>query len=198
MATCGTGPRFNEAVRRFDEENERDPHRIVVNGRDRGYEVVYSEWVTDWVNRLSPHASEALLLAARSQHLCRWEIPRDSYERTRAGYLHWRAELKKLHARKSGEILREAAYPEAMVAAVQDLNLKKNLGRDAACQTLEDALCLVTLERQLDDLIAKTERDTMVGILQKTWKKMSPAARAFALELRYSDAAKSLLAEALG
>lgn len=198
MATPDMGPRFAEAIRRFDDENERDPHRIALNGLERGYEVVYSEWVTEWVTRLAPMASETLLLAARCQHLCRWEIPRSSYERTRAGYLRWRAELKQFHAKKSGEILREAAYSEDLVAAVQNLNLKKNLGRDPDCQTLEDALCLVTLERQLDDLIAKTERETMIGILQKTWKKMSPAAHAFALELRYSDAAKALLREALG
>lgn len=192
-----TDPRFAEAIRRFDEENDHDPHRIVVNGLNRGYEAVYSEWVTDWVRRLSPEPSEALLLAARCQHLCRWKIPRDSYERTRTGYLRWRTELKRFHAEKSGEILREAAYPVEIVAAVQDLNLKKNLGRDADCQILEDALCLVTLQHQLDDLIVKTERQTMVGILQKTWKKMSPVAREFAMGLHYSDEAKALLEEAL-
>ena len=43
---------------------------------------------------------------------------------TRAGYLKWRADLKKFHAQKSGEILREAGYDDAMVCRVQELNLK--------------------------------------------------------------------------
>jgi hypothetical protein len=62
---------------------------------------------------------------------------------------------------------------------------------------LEDALCLVTLQHQLTDLIAKTESEKMVSILQKTWKKMSPAAREQALALQYSEREKKLLQRAL-
>src|SRR5438128_1907454 len=76
--------------------------------------------------RLAPDASEALLLAARSQHVCRWLIPRDNFPMTRAGYLKWRAELKTLHSRKSAEILKALDYPDDVIAAVQTLNLKRN------------------------------------------------------------------------
>lgn len=190
--------RFAEAIRRFDEANRADPNHIVVEGVERPRELVYAERLTGWVKRLAPHASEVLLLAARCQHLCRWAIPRSSREMTRAGYLRWRAELKEFHARESAKVLREVGYGEDVIARVQDLNRKKNLGRDPECQVLEDALCLVTLEHQLADLMAKTDPEKMPGILQKTWKKMSPAARAEAWKLPYSGAEKELISRALG
>ena len=124
-------------------------------------------------------------------------IPRNSYPMTRAGYLKWRADLKQFHAEKSAAILREVGYAEDTVARVQELNLKKHLASDLECQVLEDALCLVTLQHQLTDLIEKTESEKMVGILQKTWKKMSPAAREQALALQFSEREKELLQRAL-
>lgn len=190
-------PRFNEALREFDEENSRDPNVVTKDGAAQPYELLYSKWVTDWLLRLCPQPSEALLLAARCQHICRWTIPRKSYPMTRAGYLKWRTDLKQFHAQKSAEILREVGYGEDVVTRVQELNLKKNLANDPECQVLEDALCLVTLQHQLADLIAKTEPEKMVSILQKTWRKMSPAAREQALTLQYSEREKELLQRAL-
>jgi hypothetical protein len=191
------GQRFSEALRRFDEENGRDPHHVLVDGVAQPHELLYAWRLTDWVLRLCPQASEALLLAARCQHICRWMIPRRSYDMTRTGYLRWRSDLKTFHAHKSAEILREVGYSEDMIARVQALNLKKNLGHDPDCRVLEDALCLVTLQYQLADLMAKTESEKMVGILQKTWKKMSSAAREHALGLEYSALEKALVERAL-
>lgn len=189
--------RFAEAVNRFDAANSQDPNHIEVGGVSRPHELVYAERLSDWVRRLAPEASEVLLLAARSQHLCRWEIPRSSYEMNRTGYLRWRAELKKFHAARSAEILAAVGYPDEVIQKVQDLNLKKNLGTDPDCQTLEDALCLVTLEYQFSDLIRKTDPEKLVSILQKTWKKMSPAGQSAALRIPYSDENRAVLERAL-
>lgn len=190
--------RFSEAVRRFDEENGRDPN--IVNYEDVAYphELLYAKRLTDWVLRLCPEASEPLLLAARCQHICRWTVPRSAYEMTRSGYLRWRTDLKRFHASKSAEILREVGYDDATIERVSDLNLKKHLGHDPDCQVLEDALCLVTLQYQLSDLAAKTEPAKMIGILQKTWKKMSKPARDYALALPFSETEKRLIEQALG
>jgi Domain of unknown function (DUF4202) len=188
---------FPEAIRRFDEENGRDPHTVHAEGSAHPYELLYAKRLTDWVLRLCPDASEPLLLAARCQHISRWMIPRGSYEMTRGGYLRWRNDLKRFHATKSAEILREVGYDEAIIAHVGDLNLKKQLGQDPDCQILEDALCLVTIQYQLSDLVAKTEPAKMIGILQKTWKKMSNKARDYALALPLSDDEKRLIERAL-
>jgi len=185
--------KFEAAIRRFDEENGRDPHSE--NGQPR--ELLYAERLTNWVRRLAPNASEALRLAARCQHLCRWHIPRADYPMTRAGYLKWRADLKKLHAQRAGEILREVGYDEETIRRVQDLNLKKNFPADAECRVLEDALCLVFLEFQLTDLAAKTDDEKIVNALKKSWEKMTEAARAEALKLNYGEREKGLIQKAL-
>lgn len=190
--------RFDAALERFDQENAADPRSVTVEGKAIPYELFYAQKLSDWVRRLAPEASESLLLAARCQHLCRWQIPRSSYEMTRAGYLKWRQDLKNFHARLSGEILLSLGYPESVVERVGDLNLKKNRENDPECQVLEDALCLVTLEFQLEDLITKTEPEKLQSILKKTWAKMSPTAREYALQLPYKDMERKVIQEALG
>lgn len=189
--------RFEAALKRFDEENSRDPNSETVGGKPQPRELVYAQWLTNWVLKLSPNASEELRLAARCQHLCRWQIPRNSYPMTRPGYLKWREDLKKFHAGRAGEILRDAGYPESVVSRVQDLNLKKNFPHDAEGRVLEDALCLVFLEHQLGELAAKTADDKVIVALQKSWQKMTPAAHAEALKLSYSPREKALIEQAL-
>lgn len=194
---CGCATRFNEALRRFDAENARDPNRARDGGQEHPREWLYARRLTEWVLRLCPDAAEPLRLAARCQHLCRWTIPRDCYPLTRAGYLRWREELKAFHARRAGEILREVGYPEEIIARVQALNLKRDFPADPDSRVLEDALCLVFLQYQFADLAAKTAEDKMVSVLRKTWAKMTPRARELALRLPYGDRERGLLERAL-
>lgn len=189
--------RFAEAIRRFDDENSRDPNTEIINGQSTPRELIYAQWLTDWVLKLSPKASEPLRLAARCQHICRWEIPRNTYPMDKPGYLRWRADLKKFHASKSGKILIDVGYDEATVQRVQELNLKKNFPNDPEVCVLEDSLCLVFLERQLAPLAAKADDEKVINALQKSWKKMTPAAREQALKLDYSPGEKSFIERAL-
>ena len=189
--------RFAAVIRRFDSANAADPNIEIVAGVAQPRELVYAQWLTDWVLKLAPDASETLRLAARCQHICRWEIPRDSYPMDKPGYLRWRADLKKFHAKKSGEILHAAGYDEGVVQRVQELNLKKNHPNDPEVCVLEDALCLVFLEHQLAPLAAKSDDEKMINALKKSWQKMTPAAHAEALKLNYGEREKSLLARAL-
>ena len=62
---------------------------------------------------------------------------------------------------------------------------------------MEDALCLVFLERQFSDLAAKTTEEKVITALQKSWGKMTPAGQAEALKLKYSEGEKRLLGLAL-
>jgi len=189
--------KFETAIRRFDEENSRDPNRETVNGVAHPRELLYAQRVTRWELLLAPEASEALRLAARCQHICRWQSPRENYPMTRPGYLKWRADLKKFHAEKSGAILREVGYDEHTIRRVQDLNLKLNFPADAETRTLEDALCLVFLEFQFAALAAKTDDAKTINALQKSWGKMTEAAREEALKLNYGEREKALLHLAL-
>jgi Domain of unknown function (DUF4202) len=185
--------KFEAALLRFDEENSRDPN--LENGQPR--ELLYAKRLTNWVLRMCSDASEELRLAARCQHLCRWQIPRDSYPMNRIGYLQWRSSLKKFHAEKAGKILLEIGYDDETVRRVRDLILKKNFPDDPETRVLEDALCLVFLESQFAALAAKTAEEKTVNALKKSWQKMTGAARAEALKLSYGSHEKALLERAL-
>ena len=84
-----------------------------------------------------------------------------------------------------------------MIAKVQALNLKKDFPQDPDSRVLEDALCLVFLEFQFAELAAKTSDEKMINALRKAWKKMTPAAREWALKLPYEPREKALLERAL-
>jgi len=169
----------------------------MVSGVSRPRELVYAERLTDWVLKLCPDAPEELRLAARCQHICRWMIPRDNYERTKVGYLRWRNELKKFHAQKAGDILREVGYDGEMIARVQALNLKKDFPHTEASRVIEDALCLVFLQYQLAELAAKSTEEQMINALRKSWNKMTDAARAEAMKLSYGPRERALIEKAL-
>jgi len=189
--------RFQAAIDRFAAANAADPNREVVDGIERPREQVHAEWLAAWVERLKPDASEALRLAARCQHIRRWEIPRDSHPATREGYLRWREALKKHHADIATRILIEVGYEQEIIDRVRSLNLKKNLKQDAECQTIEDALCLVFLEHQFDALAGKTTEEKLMTAVRKSWDKMSEAGRAAALALRLPPATHLLIEKAL-
>lgn len=197
MSHTESQSRFDEAIRRFDQANAADPHREPVDGVEYPRELLYAQRLTKWVVLLQPEASVALRLAARCQHLCRWEIARDRYPMDRPGYLRWRSDLKKLHAEKSGTILREVGYDEETIKRVQALNLKQGLGKDPDCQVLEDALCLMFLQFQLNDLAAKTDDEKLVNALKKSWAKMSEQGRGEALKLKYGEREMELIKRAL-
>ena len=75
---------------------------------------------------------------------------------------------------------------------------KQGLGRDPEVQVHEDALCLVFLETQLDDLAAQIDDDDkMVEILRKTAAKMSGAGLAAASEVPLSPEGAALLSRAV-
>lgn len=190
--------RLQRLVARIDALNREDPNTEQVGGgAAQPRELVYSQRLTDWVLRLNPQASEALRIAARGQHVQRWTIPRDRYERNRKGYLRWREALKTFHAETITRLMHETGYDEASRERVRLLILKKQLGVDPETQTLEDALCLVFLETQFADLMQKEPRETMREILRKTWAKMSAQGRQAALQLPLPPEQRQLVEEAL-
>jgi len=189
--------KFQLALQKFDSANAEDPNQEIVNGVAQPHEWIDAQRLHEWVLKLCPNASEELQLASRCQHIQRWKIPRQAYPKNRAGYLQWRAELKKFHAETAGELLRQAGYGAETVHRVQALNLKKNFPSDPEAQSLEDALCLTFLEFEFVGFSEHTEEDKMIGILQKTWKKMSDLARQEASELNFDENRSRLLKKAL-
>ena len=189
--------RFESAIARIDAANAQDPNRTTVDGVEQPHELHYARRMTEWLERLAPGASEALRLAVRCQHLCRWVIPRSQFPMTRAGYHTWRTTLARFHADKAAEILREVGYDEATVARVQSLVRKEGLNTDAETQTLEDAACRVFLEDKLADFAARHDEEKVVKILARTWGKMSARGRDAALALDLPEAERELVRKAL-
>jgi hypothetical protein len=180
--------RLRVVLQAIDEYNAQDP-----SARERDY----SERLTGWVQKLQPNPSESLQIAARGQHIGRWTIPRSTYPMTRGGYLRWREDLKKFHANTVADLMEKAGYAPAERDRVSQIILKKNIQGDPDTQTMEDALCLIFLESQFEDLQQKTPDEKMIDIVRKTWRKMSEQGRAVALKMPLPEAHRSLIEAAL-
>lgn len=189
--------RLEKAFSLFDEYNKQSPETLIWQGTEYPTEYFYALKLYEYVRKLKPEAPESLLLASRSQHIGRWEIARKSYPDGRIGYLKWRSDLGKFHAQKASELLVEAGYEESEITRVREIILKQRIKADEDVQTIENALCLVFLEFQFDDLIQKLSEDKMIDILRKTWGKMSEPGREAALAMKYSEVGTSLLQKAL-
>lgn len=184
-------------IAKIDAVLAEDPNMMEINEQQRPAAVVHAEKRSAWVEKLAGKtASEELQIAARAQHIRRWEIPRDRYPHDRIGYLKWRTDLQQFHASTTAEIMQEAGYDEAATSRVKALITKKRLKQDREVQVLEDALCLVFLETQFSEF-AQSESDKITGILQKTWKKMSPQGQQLALQLPLNAADRTIIERAL-
>ncbi|MDT0686497.1 DUF4202 domain-containing protein [Autumnicola psychrophila] len=193
--------KFDEAIERIDKKNSKDPHKEVYKGETYPKELLYSERMTKQLLEFEPEASEELQIAARAQHICRWQTPRDEYPMNRVGYLNWRNDLKKKHAAITGEILEEVGYNQDFINRVAFLIQKKKIKKDEETQTLEDVICLVFLQYYLADFEAKLKDDSkddkMVDIIKKTWAKMSTKGHEAALKLALPDETAALVTRAL-
>jgi len=189
--------KLTQAYALFDQYNRQSPEQIRVGDQDYPAAYYYALALHNWILKLSPEASEALLLASRCQHIGRWEIARNSYPEGRVGYLKWRSDLGKYHAQKAAEILRSIAYDDASIQRVKDIVQKKRLKTDPEVQVMEDALCLVFLENQFLALIEKHPEEKIIDIVRKTWAKMSEKGQDFALTISYSTQEADMLKKAL-
>jgi hypothetical protein len=189
--------RFDAALAAIDDANADDPNTVVVRGEVRPKEQAHAEMMTEWVRRLDPEADELQLIAARAHHLRRWAIPRHTYPEGRAGYLRWRRDQKDAHAAEVGRIMADAGYGAEEIERVQQIVRKERLAADPDVQVHEDALCLVFLETQFDDLAGRLGDEKIVDVLRKTLRKMSSRGIETASGLPLSDRQRGLLERAV-
>ena len=185
------------ARRLIDAAHAADPARTA-DGRPA--ELVYAERVEAWVARLDPAATPLLRLAARCQHLERWQTPRATFPEGKVGYLSWRRSLYTQQAERARSLLLEAGVSAEEAAAAATWISKSGLKTNPGTQVLEDAAVLVFLENEIADFAAQHAeypREKFVDILQKTWRKLSPAAQQAALGLELPPAIAALVHEAL-
>lgn len=190
--------RLQQAFNAFDSYNARDPHKENSEGKQVPKELLYAQRMTQKLHEYSPGAPEYLQLAARCQHIGRWEIPRDTYPMDRKGYLQWRSAEKMHHVKVAEPVLREAGYDDETVEKVKALLLKKELATNPDTQLLEDVVCLVFIQYYLEDFAAQHDDDKVVDILRKTIKKISARCLEEASNLKVSERVQGLLLKAVG
>lgn len=172
---------FTRAIALIDAANSEDPRRE--EGEPK--ELLYAKRMSGMLDRFAPQASVIVRLAVRAQHIRRWEVPRKRYPMTREGYYAWRTGLYAFHAETAGALLREAGVDEETIGRVQQAVAKRGLRNNPETQLLEDVAALVFIEHYLEDFVrAKPGYDEAkwLEILQKTWRKLSPAAQQFVRE----------------
>ncbi len=189
--------RLNSTLAAFDAANLQDPNHEMVDGKSVAKEWIYAQRMSAQLHKFCEAPSEALQLATRSQHICRWKIPRSDYPMDRSGYKKWRLDLAQLHGDIAGEIMANQGYDEGIIARVKDLLLKRSLKRDDEVQTLEDVICLVFIEFYLEDFASKHDEEKLIDIIRKTWNKMSGKGHEAALKLPLSAAMLALVTKAL-
>ena len=187
---------LQQAFDAFDLYNSADPNREIFEGDTYPKEVLYALRMTEKLNDFAFDVPDYLQLAARSQHIGRWEIARNEYPMNRKGYLLWRSQLKLRHAAIAEKILRECKYGDDTIEKVKALLIKKQLHENPDTQLLEDVICLVFILYYLDEFAAKHEDDKAVDIIQKTLKKMSPQGIAAAVKIPVSSKVSELIARA--
>ncbi|MFA6087745.1 DUF4202 domain-containing protein [Mucilaginibacter sp.] len=189
--------KLTTAFEQFDNYNKADPNVFTLDGTAYPQEYILALKLYEWVLKLAPDASEALLLASRSQHIGRWEIPRDSYPEGREAYLQWRKDLAKHHAEIVATILQHLGYGAEQINRVTQIILKQKIKVDAEVQVMENALCLVFLEFQYEDFYPKHEPEKVINILKRSLLKMDARGHGFALSLNYSNKGLYYINEAL-
>lgn len=189
--------RLKRAFAIFDTMHEEDPTRRPSEEKQVSASLFYHHYVSQWIERLSPNASIALRLAARSQHIRRWLIPRQTYPMNKQGYKNWRTSLLQFHAETAATVLLKVGYDARTVTRVQQLLRKERLRLDPEVQHLEDAVCLVFLEIQLANFSKQHQEEKILDILRRTWRKMSPLGHHLAFELNLPQPVADLLRRAV-
>lgn len=180
--------KLEATLKRIDHANATDPNNT---------EIVYSQRMLKTLQAYDQNASEPLTLACYAQHVCRWQLARKDYPAGLDGYLTWRTDLAKLHAKILGDAMQEAKYGTEDIKRAQHIIQKRKLKTDEASQTLEDVTCLVFLSYYFDAFAAKHSEEKIIDIVQKTWTKMSKKGHQAALNLTLPTHLQTLVDKAL-
>ena len=192
--------RYKATIADIDKANADDPRTIAVEGTTRPYEVVYSERMTGRLAAMYPEATELLCIAARGQHIRRFDIPRSRFAEGRDGYNEWRRTCREHHAKLLGEIMRRHGYASHDIEHVGKLVRKEQLKKDKESQALENVVDVVFLQHYFDEFYGKYSHyddAKIIDIIGKTLRKMSPKGHQAALALDLPERTRKLVLAAV-
>lgn len=175
---------FTRTIALIDAANDEDPNKVEADGKTWPKERLYSERMSEMLQRFAPDTDEPMQIAIRAQHIQRWKSARGDYAEGRQGYLQWRTGLYKFHADTTGELMEQAGYDAETIERVKKAVAKKALKVNKDSQLLEDIADLVFIEHYMLEFAQKHpeySEEKWIEVVQKTWKKMSEPAQQFAL-----------------
>lgn len=161
----------------IDKANAADPR----SEDGQPVELLYGRRMTAQQQHLFPDADDALAIACRGQHIERWLLRRDSYPEGREGYLAWRRDQGRRHADRVMGLMREAGFDDNAIDAAGRMLRKEGIKRDPQVQALEDVACFTFIRHYLGDFATTQDPEALIRIVERTARKMSPAARDRAL-----------------
>jgi hypothetical protein len=192
--------RYQAVIAAIDAANADDPRSIEIGGVNRPYEVVYSERMQQRLEAMYPDAPETLRIAARGQHIRRFDIARSKYPEGRDGYNEWRRTCREHHAELLRQMMSRNGYSDQEIKQVAKLVKKEQLKKDKDSQALENVVDVVFLEHYFDEFYGKYSHyddAKIVNIIGKTLRKMSPKGHQAALALNMPERTRKLVAAAV-
>jgi hypothetical protein len=192
--------RYKAVIADIDAANAGDPRTVAVGGVARPYEVVYAERMDRQLAAMYPETSELLRIAARGQHIRRFDIPRAKFPEGRDGYNEWRRTCREHHAKLLHDIMSRHGYDSRDIEHVAKLVKKEQLKKDKESQALENVVDVVFLDHYFDEFCGKFshyDEAKIIDIIGKTLRKMSPKGHQAALALDLPERTRKLVLAAV-
>lgn len=175
---------FDQVIALIDEVNSQDPNQEHHDDKQWPKEHLYALRMTDMLNRFAPDADKLMHIAVRAQHIKRWCSPRSDFPMNKQGYHQWRSALYIFHASTVVELMQQAGCTQKDQDRVYAAVAKQQIKRNPDSQLVEDIASLVFIEHYML-AFAQTKPDydeqKWIGILRRTWQKMSAQAHDFVL-----------------
>jgi len=166
-------PPYSLALNLIDKAHNDDPQNL---------ELIYANNVEHYARILSSPKplTPIQTLAARCQHLRRFDTPRSSYPANKPGYLKWRRDLYTIQADLAVNLCSSVGISEHECRELHDAVSKKDLlNREKCGETtalLEDAAVLTFLKEELEGFKGdhdEISEEKWEGIIRKTWRKLT-------------------------
>ncbi|WP_058375146.1 DUF4202 domain-containing protein [Pseudoalteromonas translucida] len=175
---------LNQVITLIDQANRQDPNTEIYNAQSLPKESLYATRMSEMLARFNPNADELMQIAVRGQHIERWQSPRSNFAMNKQGYHQWRSALYIFHASRVIELMQQVGFNEAQQQRVYAAVAKQDIKRNPDSQLVEDVASLVFIEHyMLAFTSTKPDYDEQkwLGIIRRTWQKMSVEARDFVL-----------------
>ena len=175
---------LNQVITLIDQANSQDPNTEIYNAQSLPKESLYATRMSEMLARFNPNADELMQIAVRGQHIERWQSPRSNFAMNKQGYHQWRSALYIFHASRVIELMQQVGFNEAQQQRVYAAVAKQDIKCNPDSQLVEDVASLVFIEHyMLAFTSTKPDYDEQkwLGIIRRTWQKMSVEARDFVL-----------------